>query len=165
MFLLIWRLLTLSHYLDLLSGCGLLTGLQKYAQKPIRQKGSSPKFSVFNTALMTSQTGLTYHEAKQNSSFWGHLVESAVGAHILNNIKGTLIEVFYWRERDKEIDFVLKLGQTITAIEVKSNGGSLKKTGMDEFIREHKPQRILLLGEKGLSLEEFFSKPLISFFS
>ena len=46
---------TLAHYLELLSGAGLLTGLNKYSTQLIRQKGSSPKLHVMNTALMTAQ--------------------------------------------------------------------------------------------------------------
>jgi predicted AAA+ superfamily ATPase len=52
---------TLAHYLDLLAGAGMLTGLQKYAGKAVRQRGSSPKLQVMNTALMTAPSGLSPH--------------------------------------------------------------------------------------------------------
>ena len=65
---------TLAHYLDLLSGAGLLAGLQKFAHQKVRQKGSSPKFCVFNTALMSSQTSKSFHEAKNDRSFWDALL-------------------------------------------------------------------------------------------
>ena len=122
---------TLAHYLDLLSGAGLLSGLQKFAQQKIRQKGSSPKFCVFNTALMSAQASKTYYEAKKDRSFWGRLVESAVGAYLLNSARGTQIEVFYWREGDKEVDFVIKNGNAVTAIEVKSGLGTARNSGLD----------------------------------
>jgi predicted AAA+ superfamily ATPase len=50
---------TLAHYLDLLGGAGMLTGLQMYSGKAVRQRGSSPKLQVLNTALMTAQSGLS----------------------------------------------------------------------------------------------------------
>ena len=75
---------TLAHYLELLGGAGLLTGLSKFARRAARQKGSSPKLQVLNTALMTAQSGFSFEEAKEDREFWGRLVESAVGAHLAN---------------------------------------------------------------------------------
>jgi hypothetical protein len=155
---------TLAHYLELLSGAGLLIGLQKFAMQPVRQKGSSPKFMTYNTALMTAQSGKSFIQAQDDPIFWGHLVESAVGAHLLNSIRGTQIELFYWRERDKEVDFVLRKGQSILAIEVKSNRETLKNTGMDLFLTTYKRARCLLVGKGGLPLEEFLKTPIDKFF-
>ena len=50
---------TLAHYLELLAGAGMLTGLSKFSGKIVRSRGSSPKLQVFNTALLTAQSGLT----------------------------------------------------------------------------------------------------------
>ena len=62
---------TLAHYLDLLAGTGKLTGLQKYAGAVTRQRASSPKLQVFNTALMTASSGLSLAEARRDREFWG----------------------------------------------------------------------------------------------
>jgi len=156
---------TLAHYLDLLSGAGLLSGIQKFANQPVRQKGSSPKFSVFNTALMSALSGKTFKQAREDRVFWGRLVESSVGAYLLNSIRGTQIEIFYWREGDKEVDFVLKQGSSLTAIEVKSGSESMKRTGIDLFVSKFQPERILLIGDQGLPLEKFFATPLSNFLS
>lgn len=156
---------TLAHYLDLLSGAGLLAGIQKFAKQRVRQKGSSPKFSVFNTALMSAQSGKTFRQAREDRDFWGRLTESSVGAYLLNSIRGTQIEVFYWREGDKEVDFVLRHGDTITAIEVKSGHDSFKRTGVDLFISQFKPDRILLVGEQGIPIEKFLLSPISNFIS
>ncbi len=154
---------TLAHYLNLLSGAGLLCGLQKFAKQSVRQKGSSPKFSVYNTALMSAQSGKTFKEARSDPVFWGRLVESSVGAYLLNSIRGTQIELFYWREGDKEVDFVLRQGNSITAIEVKSNHGSINRSGIDLFINNFKPERVLLVGDQGIPLEKFFTTPLSNY--
>jgi uncharacterized protein len=156
---------TLAHYLDLLSGAGLLSGIQKFAKQQVRQKASSPKFSVFNTALMSAQSGKTFKQAHQDRAFWGRLVESAVGAYLLNAIRGTQIEVFYWREGDKEVDFVLSLGDSITAIEVKSGKESIYRSGIDLFVSKFKPKRVFLVGDQGLPIEQFLLTPLSNFMS
>lgn len=149
---------TLAHYAELLSGVGLVGSLQKYASQKVRQKGSSPKFCVCNTALMTAQSQVTFHEARDNHQFWGRLVESAVGAYLLNASRGLHIDVFYWREKDKEVDFVLQRGKSLTAIEVKTGHG--RCSGMDAFIAEFNPSKTFLVGDHGTPLEEFLSMPI-----
>ncbi|HBL98991.1 TPA: hypothetical protein DDZ86_05110 [Candidatus Dependentiae bacterium] len=156
---------TLAHYLELLSGAGLLDGLQKFAQQPIRQRGTSPKFAVFNTALMSAQSNKSFREAKEDHAFWGRLIESMIGAHLLNSIRGTQIKLFYWHEGDKEVDFILSHGHNVTAIEVKSGTESFNRSGMDLFIKQFKPNRVLLVGGQGIPLEEFLSTPIAHFVS
>jgi uncharacterized protein len=150
---------TLAHYADLLSGAGLLSGLQKFANQSIRRKGSSPKFVVFNTALLSAQAGLNFAEAMSDRVFLGRLIESAVGAHLLNGIRGTQIELYYWREGDREVDFVLRLGSRVLALEVKSGLESAHHSGMDAFKKQFQPERILLVGKNGLPLEKFLCMP------
>ena len=84
-------------------------------------------------------------------------MESAVGAHLLNSIRGTQVELFYWREGDREVDFVLQLGNKLIAIEVKSNSKSIRPSGIEEFEKQFNPDRILLVGEQGIPLETFLS--------
>lgn len=148
---------TLAHYLDLLNGSGLLSGLQKFANQNIRRRGSSPKFAVYNTALMSAQSGKTFLEAMSDRAFLGRLTESSVEAHLLNSIRGTQIELFYWREGDKEVDFVLKLGDKIIAIEVKSGQESIRHSGIDSFVSQFNPYKVLLVGDQGIPLERFLS--------
>ena len=148
---------TLAHYVDLLAGAGLLTGLHKFAKQSIRRKGSTPKFAVFNTALLSALSGKNFFDAMEDRVFFGRLVESAVGAHLLNGIRGTQIELFYWREGDFEVDFVIQLGQKLIAIEVKSNQASYRKSGIDSFVKQFNPMRILLIGDSGIPLKTFLS--------
>jgi predicted AAA+ superfamily ATPase len=151
---------TLAHYLELLTGAGMVTGLNKFAGQKVRQRGSSPKLQVLNTAFLTTHAHLSFEAAQQERDFWGRLVESAVGAHILNSTAGTGIEVFYWREGNHEVDFVLRLGQTVTAIEVKSGQHRNTLPGMEAFAKAFKPQHQLLVGGQGIPLEEFFLTPI-----
>jgi len=150
---------TLAHYLELLQGAGMLAGLSKYAHGQVRQRGSSPKLQVMNTALMSAQDHRSLKEARQDGDRWGRLVESCIGAHLLNSSFGTNIEIAYWRERNQEVDFVLHQGKTTVAIEVKSGGRREVFPGMEAFARQFKPHRQLQVGGQGIPLEEFLSKP------
>jgi len=151
---------TLAHYLDLLAGAGMLTGLQKYVGKAVRQRGSSPKLQVLNTALMTAQSGLSPQEARADGEFRGRLVESAVGAHLANAAAGGVCELFYWRERSREVDFVLRAGRVVVAIEVKSGRAPDAFPGLADFAAAFKPKRTLIVGGDGIVLEEFLTRPV-----
>ena len=151
---------TLAHYLDLLTGAGMVTGLQKFAGGSVRQRGSSPKLQVLNTALMGAQSGLTLEQARADTSFWGRMVESAVGAHLANAAAAGVCEVFYWRDRNREVDFVVRAGRAVTAIEVESGRPRETPPGLEAFAASFKPTRTLLVGGDGIALEEFLSKPV-----
>lgn len=151
---------TLAHYLDLLAGAGLVAGLQKYAGDLARQRGSSPKLQVMNTALLTAQSGLTLTEARADGEFWGRLVESAVGAHLANAAAARECAVYYWRERNQEVDFVVRAGRRLTAIEVKSGRAPVSMPGMMAFATAFKPNRTLLVGGDGIALEDFLVRPV-----
>ncbi len=152
---------TLAHYLDLLGGAGLVVGLQKYAGDVARSRGSVPKLQVLNTALLTAQSGLTLAEARGDGEFWGRLVESAVGAHLANAAAGGECELYYWRERNQEVDFVAKAGRRLAAIEVKSGRAPQAHPGTAAFAAAFKPQRSLLVGGGGIDLDEFLSRPAL----
>ncbi len=151
---------TLAHYLDLLAGAGMVCGLQKYAGDEARSRGSSPKLQVLNMALMTTASGLELREAKADREFWGRLTESAVGAHLANAAAAGECEVFYWRERNREVDFVVRAGRRLVAIEVKSGRAQDAHAGMAVFAEQFKPKRSLLVGTGGIAVEEFLAKPV-----
>jgi predicted AAA+ superfamily ATPase len=151
---------TLAHYLDLLAAAGMLAGLPKYAGQALRSRGSSPKLQVLNTALMTAQSGLTLEQARADRAFWGRLVESAVGAHLLNAAAAGTCEIFYWRDRNREVDFVVKTGRMLTAIEVKSGRPAETLPGIAAFVDAFKPKRTLLVGAGGIPLEGFLTQPV-----
>ena len=150
---------TLAHYLELLSGAGMLTGLSKFTAGEVRSRASSPKFQVLNTALLTAQAGLSPEETRKDRDFLGRLVESAVGAHLANGAAQGLLKLFYWREKDREVDFVIQEGRDVTAIEVKSGRQERPLPGMALFRERFHPNRSLLVGEGGIPLEDFLSRP------
>ena len=151
---------TLAHYLDLLAGIGMVTGVPKYAGETVRQRGSSPKLQVLDTALMTAQSGLTPKEARNDPEFFGHLTESAVGAHLSNAAAIGRCELFYWRDRNREVDFVVRAGRRLVAIEVKSTRRRGSLSGLAAFAQAFSPDRTLLIGGDGISIEDFLSNPV-----
>jgi predicted AAA+ superfamily ATPase len=152
---------TLAHYLQLLQGAGMVAGLSKYSHGKIRHRGSSPKLQALNTALMAVSAGLDFAEARQDGRRWGRQVESAVGAHLLNDTLGSNIEVTYWRERNMEVDFVLQRGRAVVGVEVKSGAPRAAPGGMAAFRKQFNPLRTLLVGGDGIPLEEFLSTPVV----
>jgi len=151
---------TLSNYLELLHTAGLLAGIEKYAAGVIRKRSSSPKFQVHNTALVGSQHNDSFSEIQAKPDQWGRIVESAIGAHLVNHSLTAGFSVYYWRERNSEIDFVLEQRGKVIGIEVKS-GAKKPITGMAAFRKQFKPDKILLIGGDGLPWQDFLqSDPL-----
>ena len=151
---------TLAHYLDLLAAAGMLTGLQKYSGAVVRQRGSSPKLQVMNTALMSAVSGLSPAEARADRELYGRLVESTVGAHLANAAASGVCDLFYWRERNREVDFVARAGKRLVAIEVESGRRRDALPGMAAFAETFQPTRTLLVGGDGIALEEFLARPV-----
>ncbi|MCY4307802.1 MAG: ATP-binding protein [Rhodobacteraceae bacterium] len=149
---------TLARYLELLSMAGLITGLETYSLKPYRIRSSSPKLNVFNTALISASSDYSFSQAKSDRSYWGHLVESAVGAHLLNTRKYNT-KLYYWREKYHEVDFVLKVGPDLIAIEVKSGARKPNLDGLFKFKERFQPTKSFIVGEGGIPFSEFFMTP------
>ena len=154
---------TLARYLDLLTDAGLLTGLQGYSNRPVQRRTSSPKLNVLNTALMTAGSGYDFHQAVADRTFWGRIVESAVGAHLFNSATSD-ISIHYWRDRGHEVDFVLKRGPRIVGIEVKSAARKRPSQGMLEFQKRCSPWKSLVVGDGGVQLSELLSVPTRDWF-
>ena len=155
---------TLAHYLDLLRGAGLLEGLPKYAGQKVRQRGSSPKLQVHNTALITAQSDISFEEARRDGQFWGRLVESAVGQWLVNAAKAGSFEVYYWAGGNREVDFVLASGRKVVAVEVKSSRRRAALPGVEAFSSQFKVHRKLLVGRDGIGLEDFLTTDAASWF-
>ena len=146
---------TIAHYLDLLSGIGMVTGLQKYSGQIVRRKNSSPKLQVYNTALPSAFEAGTFMQAQLDRNYWGRLSESAVGAHLLNMVQGSNIELQYWRENNAEVDFVMTNGKEAISLEVKTSRIRESHSGLEAFRKAWNPLRTIVVGTGGIPIEEF----------
>jgi predicted AAA+ superfamily ATPase len=83
-----------------------------------------------------------------------------VGAHLAASAAAGELRLFYWRDRNREVDFVVQAGRQVTAIEVKSSRSPDALPGMAAFVEAFRPQRTLLVGGDGIAVEEFLSRPV-----
>jgi hypothetical protein len=145
---------TLAHYLELLRGAFLVSGLERFTPSLLRQRGSSPKLIAWNNALISAQSGLTLAAVKSQPELWGRWVENAVGAHLIGHAAQRGYTIFYFREGNDEVDFVVQLGDRIVALEVKI--GARPPRGLAPFLNKYPHAKPLLIGPGGLELEAFF---------
>lgn len=150
---------TLAHYQRLLESAFLIAGLPKWSGATIRRRSSSPKWLPLNTGLATALSGRSFQEWRADPLAWGRLVEMAVGAHLANRGLLERMEVYYWREGNLEVDFVLRKGSKIAAIEVKSGGKGMHRSGLDEFAGRYRA-RTFVVGGSEISLREFLETPV-----
>ena len=121
----------IKYYLELYAGAFLIYSLEKYSAKSWRTRSSSPKILTACPALYTMTAGpwaLTEPEQR------GRVFELAVGAELLQ-LPG---ELFYWREKNMEVDFVYRYQGRLYAIEVKS-GRKKSAKGLEAFMK-HFPE-------------------------
>lgn len=157
---------TIKNYLDILNKSMIVQPLQNYSPSRVKEKQSVPKMQVFNNAFRNRFGTFSFDEARVDPAEWGRLVESAVGAHLANRAMTDDYELFYWRnERRQECDYVLRKGQALVAIEVKS--GSVDKTVGFEKFKERFADKVtaaFIVGPHALPLDDFFIMDLKSLF-
>ena len=147
---------TLAGYLTTLDESRLLCGLNKYASDKARKYNSVPKLMVYNTALFSVQSGMTFNKAYTTPKLWGRWVESAVGAYLLNQADEYDYKLYYWREREDEVDFIIEYNKRCIAIEVKS-GRRTSNEGLSVFRDKFHPIQSFVVGSGGIPLDEFLS--------
>lgn len=154
---------TLAGYLATLDESQLLCGLQKYAHDNARKYNSVPKLFVYNTSLLSALSGWMFQQVYTAPKEWGRWVESAVGMHILNQAEEWDYKVYYWREGNKEVDFVVESNRQCVAIEVKS-GCRTTNAGLPEFVKRFGPRHSFVVGSGGVPVEEFLQWDLNELF-
>lgn len=141
----------------------MVCGLQKYMGQVLRQRASSPKLQVFNTAFLGATAcaaGECLDSIKAQPERWGRWVESAVGAELLARHpthSQTHPMLRYWNDSQKEVDFVLERGGDLFALEVKSGRQRGNVNGLAAFTKVHPDARPLVLGTGGLPLDAWFA--------
>ena len=147
---------TLAGYLEILNQCSLLAALQKYARDDARKYNSIPKYQVYNNAMMTAYKGRTFEKDRIDPKVWGRWVESAVGAYLLGMAGELGYQLYYWREGDDEVDFIIANDGESIAIEVKSGRRGMN-SGLPKFVKAFHPKHSFVVGTSGVPLEDFLS--------
>ena len=154
---------TLAGYLRLLETAFLVSGLELFSKGYARKRGSSPKLVLWNNALISATSLRTFDQVFSDGSWWGRLVENAVGAHLVNGLQGPAWNVTYWRDGAEEVDFVVSHGAQDWALEAKSGRGE-KVSGMAAFRRRYPKAKAWLVAATGIPLDEFFARPAAEWF-
>lgn len=155
---------TLANYLELLNDAGLLGGLEKYSPNMVRKRASSPKFQVHNTAIMSGISDESLDSLLESPKIWGRWVESAVGAHLVNQVfKDKKLSLYYWKEGNDEVDFVLEYKKKVIGLEVKS-GHTGRLTGLIAFKEKFNPDKALVIGSGGIPWQEFLQMDVSDLF-
>ena len=147
---------TLASYLTTLDESRLLCGLNKYTSDNARKYNFVPKLMVYNTALFSVQSGMTFNKAYTTPILWGRWVESAVGTHLLTQADEYDYKLYYWRERDNEVDFIIDYNRQCIAIEVKS-GRRTTNEGLGVFRDKFHPIQSFVVGSGGVPINEFLT--------
>ena len=128
-----------------------------------RRRASIPKLQVYNNALKMVYSPLSFEQSILDRKSWGRTFESGIGAYLVSQAFVHRFEVFYWREKDAEVDFVLRKNGSVVAIEVKSNAEK-RTEGLDKFRQMFKPQAAFIVGDGGIGAEDFLSMDLKKLF-
>lgn len=154
---------TLAGYINLLGESGMLCGLQKYSVDQARRKASIPKLQVYNNALKMVYGGISFEQSLTDRKVWGRIFESGIGAYLVSEAFAKRFEVYYWRERNDEVDFILRKNKSLVAIEVKSNGEK-RTDGLDKFKALFKPTAAFIVGDGGIAPIDFLSMDITKLF-
>ena len=154
---------TLAGYINLLDESGLLCGLNKFSIDMARRKASIPKFQVYNNALKIVYSPYTFQQAIMDRKVWGHIYESGIGAYLVSQAFVNRFEVYYWRERNDEVDFVLRKKGKVVAIEIKSNAEK-RTEGLNKFNQLFEPQASFIVGDGGIPTSEFLEMDIKKLF-
>lgn len=118
-----------KHYLSLYEMAFLVRTIEKYSTNKIQKKSSSPKLLPLAPAFLT-----LFGENDRGRKF-----ELVVGNHLLQKHQ----QVFYWREGNHEVDYVVKLENKLIGIEVKS-GRKMKLSGLEAFSKKFQTRTIII---------------------
>ena len=136
---------TIAHYLELLSKAGMLCGIPKFSGKELERRASSPRLMVYDTSLMTAISDKPHNRLVDERDLRGRLIESSVGARLLARSQEEGFDVMWWREGNDEVDFVLRKGLALSAIEVKG-GHETSQGGMAKFLAKHPEAKRIVVG-------------------
>ena len=149
---------TLAHYQRLLEGAEILRGVPKWRGAALGRRASTPKWIPLNPALVSAVLPESFEEARKDRKGWGRRVEAAFGAHLVITARASDVEVYYFRDGNDEVDFVLKRGKDLVGLEVKTGLADTATSGLSRFLKLYPQARGLVVGPDPAALEESFGR-------
>ena len=153
---------TLTGYLELLAGAGLVTGLPKYGRQ-LRLRAASPRLVAMNGALVSAVCGWASEAALADPDARGRLIETAVADHFLN--ASAPLATGYWRDGEHEVDLVVRAsgaepeGHRVLAVRVESGRRRPTRSGLGRFLARFPESRSLVVGHGGVEVADFLARP------
>lgn len=159
---------TIASYLTLLAQAFLLTPLERWSGSAVRRRGSQPKIVVLDNGVVSAMFGRSCADLQKDVATWGRMVENAVGAQLFFLAEQHGGELLYWRRRQEEVDYILRLGGRLHALEVKAGTIHAPSSSLFSFCRKERGALATLLcpdstvalpGIRCISLKHFFTDP------
>ncbi len=132
-----------KYYLELFEQAFLIKQIFKYSNKKTLARSSSPKILPLCPALYSVTL-----DADLNAENYGRAFELTIG-FLLSTLPG---ELYYWRNKNLEVDYVYKFGKKLWAIEIKSNKKQTAKA-LTEFKKEFPTAELLLINKENYIAE------------
>jgi predicted AAA+ superfamily ATPase len=129
----------------------------------IRKRASIPKWQVQNSAFSSVLSGLGFQGALGKPEIWGRHVETAIGVHLARASRLQGVKVYYWREGNFEVDFVIQYRNKTLGLEVKS-GKTQSSKGILKFKHQVKADKVLLIGNSGIPWHDFLKAEIKDLF-
>jgi hypothetical protein len=108
---------------------------------------------------MNAVSCTTLDQARSDRAVWGRLVEACVGAHLVVGTRRRRSSLYYWRQRNLDVDCVVVEDGNATGIEVKSGGDVGWLAGLAAFRAAFgKNVSTMIVGTGGVPLEEFLAE-------
>jgi predicted AAA+ superfamily ATPase len=134
----------IKYYIKLFEGAYLIKAIQKYGTQDFKIKSSSPKIIPLAPCFYT-----LYAATKGKEGF---VFEATVGAKLLE----VSHDLYYWRQGNSEVDYILSWKKKLFAIEVKS-GRKRSRNGLNIFLKLY-PNALPIIISKD-NYENFISDP------
>ncbi|NLG80484.1 MAG: ATP-binding protein [Firmicutes bacterium] len=135
---------TVASYLRCLGTAGLLYLLPKFAASVEAEARSLERVYAIDPGLYLSLARVRPADL-DGTGGWGRLAEISVFAELKRH---DLRDIHYWRERDREVDFVMERSGTLLAIEVKFRTDPLDREGLrglEHFTRRFSPDARIIV--------------------
>jgi hypothetical protein len=142
------------------ASCKFSQALGKLENQPLLIKSENLCLFRLTMLLPTAQSHLSFESTQRNPEAWRNLIESVIGAHLINSALSSRIEIFYWKEGNYEVDFVIRKGETVLTLTVKPSKKGVRLGGVEAFSKVQEQHHNLIVGEGGIPVDEFLLTPL-----